>query len=122
VRPRELDPPYNLEEFVMAVVAYTVAVSFENAPLADEWLRWLWERHIADVLAGGATDAEIIELDAPGRAFEVRYHFPSGEAFARYDRDHAPRLRAEGLQKFPVEKGVTYRRSVGEVVGTFRDK
>ena len=106
----------------MAVVAYTVAVTFENAVLADEWLRWLREGHIADVLAGGATDAEIIELDGSGRAFDVRYHFPSREVFARYERDHAPQLRAEGLQYFPVEKGVTCRRSVGEVVGTFPDK
>jgi hypothetical protein len=106
----------------MAVVAYTVAVTFENAALADEWLRWLREGHIADVLAGGAADAEIIELDGSDRAFEVRYHFPSREVFALYERDHAPRLRAEGLQKFPVEKGVAYRRSVGEVVGSFPDQ
>jgi hypothetical protein len=103
----------------MAVIAYTVAVTFEDTALAEEWLRWLREVHIADVLAGGATDAEIVELDGPRRSFEVRYHFDSREAFARYERDHAPRLRAEALQKFPVEKGVAYRRSLGEVRGGF---
>jgi len=99
----------------MAMIAYTVAVTFEDAALAEEWLRWLREDHIADVLAGGALDAEIVELDGPKRSFEVRYHFRSREDFARYEREHAPRLRAEALQKFPVEKGVAYRRSVGEV-------
>src|SRR5262245_2656312 len=103
----------------MAVIAYTVAATFEDAALAEEWLRWLHEGHIANVLAGGATDAEVVALDGSIKSFEVRYHFRSREDFARYERDHAPRLRAEGLQKFPPERGVTYRRSVGEVRDTF---
>jgi hypothetical protein len=96
-------------------VVYTVAAAFTDSALAEEWLRWLAEGHIAEVLAGGASDAEVIELDGPGRSFEVRYHFPSRQAFEHYEQVHAPRLRAEGLQRFPVEKGVTYRRSVGVV-------
>src|SRR5262245_35302085 len=103
----------------MGSVAYTVAVTFQDGALADEWLRWLREGHVAEVLAGGATRAEIVELDGPPRSFEVRYRFPSREAFARYERDHAPRLRAEGLRLFLPERGVAYRRSVGVVVGVF---
>jgi len=106
----------------MPELAYTVYTTFRDAALADEWLGWLRDGHLAEVMAGGATDAEIIELDAPpdappgGRAFEVRYHFASRESFARYERDHAPRLRAEGLKLFPVERGVSYRRAVGLVL------
>src|SRR5262249_38654907 len=103
----------------MAAIAYTVTVTFTTDELADAWLRWLRDGHVAAVLAGGATDAEIIALDGPGRSFEVRYHFPSREAFVRYEQDHAPRLRAEGLKLFPVERGVTYRRSVGVVTDSF---
>jgi hypothetical protein len=99
----------------MSTLVYTVAVTFEDPALAEEWLRWLREGHIADVLAGGATDAEVIRWDGPGLSYEVRYHFPSRDAFERYEKDHAPRLRAEGLQRFPVERGVTYRRQVGLV-------
>ena len=106
----------------MPGLAYTVYTTFTDSRLADEWLRWLRGGHIAEVMAGGATDAEIIELDPPAgaeastRAFEVRYHFPSREHFARYEREHAPRLRAEGLKLFPVERGVSCRRAVGIVV------
>jgi hypothetical protein len=106
----------------MAELAYTVYTTFRDAALADEWLRWLRDGHIAEVVAGGATDGAIIELDAPddappgSRAFEVRYHFPSRERFGSYERDHAPRLRAEGLKLFPVERGVSYRRAVGTVM------
>lgn len=98
-----------------APVVYTVTATFPNDALAAEWLTWLRERHIAQVLAGGATDAEIVEREGEVRTFEVRYHFPSRLAFAVYEQDHAPGLRAEGLQRFSPERGVTYRRSVGLV-------
>jgi hypothetical protein len=104
----------------MGRVAYTVAVTFVDGGLAEEWLGWVAEGHVAEVLAGGAIGAEVVEVDGPMRSFEVRYHFPSREAFAVYERDHAPRLRAEGLARFPVEKGVTYRRSLGVVVLSVR--
>ncbi len=103
---------------MIPMLAYTVAVTFEDATLAEEWLRWLREGHIAEVLAGGATRADIVEMDGPGRSFEVRYLFPSREAFANYEVEHAPRLRADGLKRFPRERGVTYRRSTGAVLGT----
>ena len=103
----------------MATIAYTVAATFADSALAEEWLGWLNERHIADVLAGGASDAEIVELEGPERSFEIRYHFASRELFDRYLLEHAPRLRAEGLERFPVEKGVRYHRTAGVVRNRF---
>jgi hypothetical protein len=103
----------------MSAVIYTVTATFADEAVAREWLRWLAEGHVAEVLAGGATDAEVVALDGPDRAFEVRYHFPSREAFERYEREDAPRLRAEGLRRFPAERGVAYRRSVGAVQARF---
>jgi hypothetical protein len=100
----------------MAELAYTVAVTFTDLALVESWLAWLRDRHLADVLAGGATSAEIVRMDGGDGTFEVRYRFPSRAAFAVYERDHAPRLRAEGLRLFPVESGVSYRRTAGEVV------
>jgi len=103
----------------MSAVAYTVSVTFADAKLADEWLRWLRGGHLTELLSGGASDAEVIELDGgPCRSFEVRYHFPSRTMFEDYERDHAPRLRAEGLRLFGPEKGAVYRRSLGTVVTT----
>lgn len=102
----------------MPVIAYTVTATFPDGILADEWLRWLRQGHLAEVLAGGATRAEVVALDTPAHAFEVRYHFPSREALEKYEREHAPLLRAEGLRLFPVEKGIHYRRSTGVVYDT----
>jgi dipeptidase E len=95
-------------------LAYVVAATFSDAAVAEEWLAWLRGGHVAEVLAGGAESAEIVEMDAgQGLAFEVRYLFRSREAFAAYERDHAPRLREEGLRRFGPERGVTYRRTTG---------
>lgn len=99
----------------MPEIIYTVAVTFADNELVDAWLRWLREGHIADVLAGGATSAEVVMLDGAPHSFEIHYRFPSREVFQTYEREHAPRLRAEGLRLFPAEKGVSYRRSVGVV-------
>jgi hypothetical protein len=120
-RPVDVEPGTDLAPLLAPAgpaVAYTVAVTFTDATLADEWLAWLRGGHIAQVIAGGATEARIVELDAAeGRAFEVRYRFPSREAFARYEREFAPKLREEGARLFPAEKGVAYRRTVGEERG-----
>lgn len=104
------------------MIAYTVSAIFEDARVAEEWIAWLRHEHLAEVCAAGALDAEVIRMDPPDSTpqetrvrCEVRYHFSSREAFDAYVRDHAPRLRAEGLQRFPPERGVTYGRSLGPV-------
>lgn len=98
---------------------YTVSAEFPAGAMAAEWLRWLQEGHIAEVLAAGATSAEIVRLDDPIPAYEVRYVFPDRETYNRYNKDHAPRLQAEGLERFPESSGVQYERSTGEIESTF---
>ena len=98
-------------------IAYTVSCTFEDPGVADEWIAWLRQEHLADVLGGGATGAEVIRMDGDPLRCEVRYRFASRADFDRYERDHAPRLRAEGLERFPLERGLSYERSIGEVVG-----
>ena len=106
-----------------ANLSYTVAVSFTDPALADQWLAWLRGGHVAEILASGAAAAEIVEMDSPpsgvARHFEVRYRFPTRPAFLEYEQNHAPRLRAEGLGKFPPEKGVSYRRTLGVSIEQF---
>lgn len=100
--------------------SYTVRCTFEDESVAKEWIEWLRNEHLAEVLAAGALDGELIRFDpspadAPGTraCCEARYHFSSREAFAAYERDHAPRLRAEGLKRFPSQRGIVYSRSTG---------
>ncbi len=98
----------------MSEIHYTVGCSFTDPAVAERWLAWLRDEHLADVCAGGATAAQVVAMDGDDIAYEVRYRFPSRQAFQAYERDHAPRLRTEGLERFPLSLGLTYRRTVGE--------
>lgn len=79
---------------------------------------WLRDAHVGHVCDAGADDAEIVILDgdASAPAVEVRYRFASREAFAAYERDHAPRLRAEGLAELErLGATASFTRTTGEI-------
>jgi hypothetical protein len=109
----------------MPLTHYTVRCSFVRPEDLERFLSWLKDRHVADVCAAGADDADIVRLD-PERGgapytIELRYRFASREAFARYERDEAPRLRAEGLAEasrlgVAVGTDLVMTRSTGEGV------
>ncbi len=84
--------------------AYTVTCTFPDDATRDAWLAWLRDGHLADVLDGD-----------PPRA-EARYTFADRAAFEAYERDHAPRLRADGLARFPPGGGLAYARTTGRFV------
>jgi hypothetical protein len=96
--------------------SYTVACTFEDEATALAWVLWLTEEHLADVLSAGARSAEVLRMDGQTMRYEVRYAFASRADFQAYEQDHAARLRAEGLARFPLERGLRYERSTGEVV------
>jgi hypothetical protein len=109
--------------------SYTVTATFDDPAVADEWLAWLRDEHVRDVIEAGAMDGEVIVVDPDSpsgetangagprkQTCEVRYHFTDRAAFEAYVRDHAPRLREEGLRRFPPERGIAYSRRSGEVV------
>lgn len=102
----------------MSEIAYTVACTFTDPDVAERWADWLRDGHLADVCAAGAIDALAVKIDGESLRYEARYRFASRVAFEDYERDHAPRLRAEGLTKFPLELGLSYERSVGEIVSS----
>jgi len=95
---------------------YVVHASFENSEVAGEWLDWLRDGHCQAVLDAGATAVELVALDSAERTYEVRYDFPDEAVFRRYEREHAPRLRDEGLARFPLSRGVAYARATGSVI------
>jgi hypothetical protein len=100
----------------MSAFSYMVTVTLPNEAMASAFLAWLQGGHVAEVLAGGALSAQIVSLDQPAHTFEIRYRFASRASFERYEREFAPRLRADGLQRFPTEQGVVYRRTSGVIL------
>lgn len=100
-------------------IAYTVIANFADRSTRDQFIRWLEEGHVDAVIAKGAHSASIVRLDADAGTplcVEVRYLFASREVLDTYLREHAPSLRAQGLELFPPEKGVQFRRTIGEVL------
>jgi hypothetical protein len=93
---------------------------FANREVRAEFIAWLAGGHLADVVKAGALDAELVDFedfvefgpetaDAIGEV-ESRYHFASREAFEAYAAGPAVALRAEGMAKFPPERGIVMTR------------
>ncbi|MFG0329187.1 MAG: DUF4286 family protein [Phycisphaerales bacterium] len=106
----------------MSEIAYTVKCAFTDEAVGEEWVAWLRGEHLAEVLEAGAEHASIVKLDTDesdgdrGAHYEVRYRFPSREIFNAYEKQHAPRLREKGLERFPLDRGLKYERSTGEII------
>jgi len=100
---------------------YAVTATLPSFSVRDEYVAWLASAtaghgHVADVIAAGATSGEVILLDGEGPPrVQARYTFANRDEFDAYVRDHAPRLRAEGLARFG-SWGITFERTAGEVV------
>lgn len=99
---------------------YTVRCQFSSndSTLVSRWLDWLIPKHIQDVMDCGATGGEVIKIDDELPTFAINYSFPDRSTFDRYEKEHAPGLREEGMQLFPHSLGLVYSRSTAEVVGT----
>ena len=85
-------------------VVYEVNLDLDAA-IRGEYLAWL-AAHVAEIRAlPGFTGAAVFEVADPpppiGRvALCVQYRLSGTAALEAYLRDHAPRLRAEGLARF----------------------
>ena len=85
-------------------VLYEVNIEVDVAA-HDEYRAWLRD-HIAEILAlPGFTGAKVFEvLDPPASAGRialcVQYALKDQAALDDYLRDHAPRLRADGMARF----------------------
>jgi len=97
------------------LIEYVVRCVCDSETICARMERWLLDGHLADVVAAGASAADVARFDDAPLVVEARYRFADRAAFAAYERDHAPRLRAEGRTLFP--DGVRFERRVGEVLG-----
>jgi hypothetical protein len=99
-------------------IAYTVTAYPPDAATADEYAHWLAADHLPKVVAAGALTASVVRMSDPVTPLriECRYLFPNKTALDAYLTDHAPALRAEGMVRFPANRGIRLERSVGVVL------
>lgn len=83
---------------------YEVNIEIDRA-IRDDYLRWL-DAHVGEILAlPGFTGADVFEVLDPAPDDDVarlcvQYRLLDGAALDAYLRDHAPRLRADGIARF----------------------
>ena len=106
----------------MGQLLYTVRCRIDRPDQAAQWVSWMKDKHLAEVVQCGALKAELVLMDdasptiAGQQCFEARYRFADRITYDAYINEHAPRLRAEGLALYPLELGFAYERTVGEMI------
>ncbi len=102
----------------MTRICYMVIATLPDQATASEYTSWLEDGHVDAVVSHGAHSAMIVRLEpVSGRPrVMTQYIFPTRELFDRYVAVHAPALRADGLKRFPPERGIAFERTIGEIV------
>jgi hypothetical protein len=86
------------------MIIYNVTTNIHES-VHDQWMKWMQEKHIKDVLATGKfTSARmvkvLIEEEMGGVTYSIQYITENKETLQRYYDEDAPRLREEALSLF----------------------
>ena len=97
---------------------YNVTIKLEEA-IHEQWLQWLKEEHIPDVIATGCfTRATVLRLletdDSEGPTYAIQYFAESKANYNRYIEKFAPEMRQRSFDKW-CNRFIAFR-SVMEVV------
>jgi len=92
-------------------ILYNVIIKILK-PLAEEWLHWMKEVHIPDVMASTKFESfklsEIIEEDEQGRTFAIQYMCRNMDEFMEYQSEFAKKLQKEHAERYK-DKYVAFR-------------
>ena len=97
---------------------YNVTIKVQES-IKNEWLHWLKEEHIPEVVGTGCfTHAVILRLmevdDSEGPTYAIQYHAQSKALYNNYIENHAPGMRQKSFDKWG-DKFIAFR-SVMQVV------
>lgn len=84
------------------MIIYNVTINIDHS-IQNEWLQWMQNKHISDVLATGLfNNARFVKVlvEDEGATYSVQFFSDSKEKLNDYYKNHAPRLRQEGLELF----------------------
>ncbi len=94
------------------MILYNVTVNIDNS-VHDEWLEWMKNEHIPEVLATGLfKDNKIYkirsEAEEDGNTYSIQYFLDSMEDYEKYQSEHAPKLQKAHTDKYK-DKFVAFR-------------
>ena len=86
------------------MIVYNVTIKV-NEQIATEWLDWIQQEHILDVMDSGCfTSAKLLRLleidDEEGPTYAVQYFAESKSDYNRYMELHAERMRQKSFDKW----------------------
>jgi Domain of unknown function (DUF4286) len=86
------------------MILYNVTVKI-NADLEKDWLHWMKETHIPDVLRTGLFSAYKLcrilqEEEDGGVTFAIQYFCANLEDFQQYQKEYAPALQQEHMARY----------------------
>jgi phosphoribosylamine-glycine ligase len=86
------------------MIIYNVTINVHES-IHDQWMKWMQEKHINDVLATGKFSTArmvkvLVEEEMGGTTYSMQYTTDSKETLQRYYQEDAPRLKAEGQGLF----------------------
>lgn len=89
----------------MSMLIYNVTTNID-ASAHDEWLRWMQETHIPDVLATGKflnakMSKILVEEEMGGTSYSVQYTTVDHETLQKFYKEDAQKLRKEAHERFP---------------------
>jgi len=102
------------------MIIYNVTINVSDA-IHDAWMAWMLGGHLAEVMATGCfTEYKMLHLlteapDAEGTTYAVQYFAPDMESYERYHDEFAPKLKADGVNRFGDE--FTAFRTLLKVIG-----
>jgi len=86
------------------MILYNVTVKI-NADLEADWLEWMKEVHIPDVIKTGIfSDSKICKIlfeeEDGGVTFAIQYFCADLDAFKKYQKEFAPKLQKEHTERY----------------------
>jgi hypothetical protein len=103
------------------MIIYNVTVKV-NAAIENEWLVWLKEEHILDIINTGcfthAVILQLLEIDnTEGPTYAVQYHTASKELYNNYINNFATTMRQKAIDRWG--NGFIAYRTVMHIVGQY---
>lgn len=101
------------------MITYNVTINIEES-VNDEWLVYMKEEHIPDVMNTGCFESYTInkvltrQADEEGMTYAIQYHCKSMSDYENYQSNHAPSLQKDHTEKFGG-KFVAFRTLLEEV-------
>ncbi|MEM6261049.1 MAG: DUF4286 family protein [Bacteroidota bacterium] len=87
------------------MIIYSVTISL-NKSMADEWISWMQETHIPDVMATGYFDSsefnQLLDpvVDANMATFNIQYRCRTEEHLQAYQKEAAPALQKAHTDRY----------------------